>query len=103
MESNIEITKYKPPFVRPSFIKLDALYVIPKENILKSKVLCKGRKINPKELTFIKNQFNHFKNTHKILSKVCTGTELIEGNEKYHNDLFKEEAAVTNLKTEYNV
>lgn len=65
-KSNHNIKRYKPPFIYPSFVKLDALYRVENSNILNDFILDEGRAIHPTELSEIILCFNEYKSENDI-------------------------------------
>lgn len=64
--SNKNINYYHPPFMRPSFVKLDALYILEYFQLLDTKVLANGETIDPIELTNLVTAFNTYRTTRNI-------------------------------------
>lgn len=79
--SNKNIIRYKPPFMKPSFVKMDALYIIPNDEWIDSKILCDNRCMNPLEINNIIQDYTIFRESNKINIKVCTKDELLIKNE----------------------
>lgn len=79
-KSNKRINKYKPPFIKPSFVKLDAIYIIEKDNRLEKFLLCDGRAMFPLELENIIESFYEFKNNNNVLMKNTSINEIIQIN-----------------------
>jgi len=68
-DSNIEIHKYNPPFLRPSYVKLDALYETSVNSMFT--ILNKGKSLDNTELVEIKEQFNDYCNKNEIATVAC--------------------------------
>lgn len=81
--SNKNIKRYKPPFMRPSFAKMDAVYIIPNDEWIDTKVLCNNRCMNPLEIQDIIQEYTSFRENNEISIKVCTKEELLMKNEEY--------------------
>ena len=79
-KSNKRINKYNPPFLKPSFVKLDALYIIEKDSRLKHFLLNKGRKIFQVELENIIESFYDFKKNNTVLQKNTSIDEILKVN-----------------------
>lgn len=79
--SNKNIIRYKPPFMRPSFVKMDALYIIPNDEWADSKILCNSRCMHPLEVNDIIESYTNFRETNEINVKICTKSELFMKNE----------------------
>ncbi|MHB9909226.1 hypothetical protein CF073_10480 [Clostridium botulinum] len=79
-KSNKRINKYNPPFLKPSFVKLDALYIIEKDSRLKHFLLNNGRKIFPLELENIIESFYDFKKNNTVLQKNTSIDEILKVN-----------------------
>lgn len=62
--SNERIVQYNPPFMKPSFVKLDAEYVIEKDEELESFILCSGTSMRPDQLGAIITKFNEYKSSY---------------------------------------
>ncbi|EKF8799172.1 TPA: hypothetical protein ACN1M9_001436 [Enterococcus faecalis] len=58
--SNYELTKFNPPFVKPSFVKLDSKTFIPDQDLQTLKLLSNGQKLNSRDLNNILAQFKSF-------------------------------------------
>lgn len=57
LPTNKEIINYNPPFIKPSFVKLDSLTrVYSNEFYLISHILCNGNKLDSNELNNIKSK-----------------------------------------------
>lgn len=83
--SNKNIKKYKPPLIKLSFVKLDALYIIENNTNLQEFVLCNGRGMNPIELQEIKTAFYEFRENHKINESNIDIKYLMNMNAKNEN------------------
>lgn len=79
-KSNKRINKYNPPFLKPSFVKLDALYIIEEDSRLKHFLLNNGRKIFPLELENIIESFYDFKKNNAVLQKNTSIDEILKVN-----------------------
>lgn len=73
--SNELLLKYNPPFRRPSFIKLDSLYIIDYFDEL-SQLLFRSGLLDPNELSRIQNKFNEFSQSNQV-TKVFFNEESI--------------------------
>lgn len=51
--TNLKITKYNPPFMKPSFVKLDSLVKVHQNEYDQLKVLCDSKLLDEKELNGI--------------------------------------------------
>ncbi|MGU8571798.1 hypothetical protein ACV3R5_15095, partial [Clostridium perfringens] len=51
---------------KKSFVKLDALYIIPDDEFVEEKLLCKKRRINPLELKNIVNHHINFREENQV-------------------------------------
>ena len=78
--SNKKILQYKPPFMKPSFVKLDAEYIIDNSKDLESFVLCQGRTMRPDELLSIINEFNEYKNNCGIKTAYSDNSKVMKLN-----------------------
>jgi hypothetical protein len=67
-DSNKKINNYKPPFLMPSFVKLDALYQIDYFTELESRILHNGDKLNTIDLTSIIDKFAAYRIEQTLLS-----------------------------------
>ncbi len=56
--ANMVIHKYNPPFLKPSFVKLDSLTRVDKSNWSNLRILNNGRTLNSEELAQIKKELN---------------------------------------------
>ena len=66
ISSNKNIINFNPPFSKKSFVKLDALYIIPDDEFVEEKLLCKKRRINPLELKNIVNHHINFREENQV-------------------------------------
>lgn len=64
--ANKKILKYKPPFIKPSFVKLDAEYIIDNNQELESFILCQGRAMEQDELSAIIKEFDEYKSNYNV-------------------------------------
>lgn len=55
-KTNFQIKQFSPPFRKPSFVKLDSLTKISKDECQKMRVLDGGRSLNEKELEEIRKR-----------------------------------------------
>ncbi|WP_291566999.1 MULTISPECIES: hypothetical protein [unclassified Clostridium] len=69
--SNFKINKYNPPFVKSSFVKLDAEYIIEKDEELDHFIVNNGRAIHPEELKTIRENFRSYSNNNKVNRLFC--------------------------------
>lgn len=92
-DSNLQINNFKPPFKVPSFIKLDAVYIIEKNDILERSLLCHGTKILSTELTNILTEFRTYKLKYGINTKVVKLNEILNLNPDLQSESFKESAS----------
>ncbi len=74
--ANKKILKYKPPFIKPSFVKLDAEYIIDNNKELESFILCQGRAMKPDELSTIIKEFDEYK-SNCVVNIVYTGIDEV--------------------------
>lgn len=65
MKSNKLIRYYNPPFLKSSFVKLDAMYIIPNGEYIKSYLLCGGRAMRPDEFKSIENCLIEYRESNK--------------------------------------
>ena len=80
--SNKIINKYKPPFVIPSFVKLDVLYEIELFSELSFAVVDNGSLMEPTTLQIIQSQFAEFANKKSVLTIRFSKDELLAKNPK---------------------
>lgn len=64
--SNKNISRFNPPFLKRSFVKLDALYIVPDDEFIEEKLLCQKRRINPLELRDIVSHHNNFREENQV-------------------------------------
>ncbi len=62
MPSNIEILNYNPPFLKPSFVKLDSLTKTIVDGHEELRILHGGECLDQNELKNILNELNDFRN-----------------------------------------
>jgi len=55
------IKDYNPPFFKPSFVKLDALYIVEKNKKLKTTHMANGTSLSEDELQVIKNRLDEYR------------------------------------------
>lgn len=79
-KSNKKIDKYKPPFLKSSFVKLDALYIIEKSEHLNHFLLAQGRSMNPMQLNNIKQNFINYREKMKIFVKNISIKDILDVN-----------------------
>ncbi|MFW6016846.1 MAG: hypothetical protein ACOCRK_10450 [bacterium] len=79
-KSNILINKYNPPFIKPSFVKIDAVYKLDYFPELTKSILNSGNKLNEKDFDNIKNKLISFKANNNVLSKSFTAEEIKQFN-----------------------
>jgi len=60
--SNYTLRNFNPPFIKPSFVKLDSLQQLKLEelNALKVRICAKGQVLNQTELNYILNNYKQF-------------------------------------------
>lgn len=80
--SNKIIKRYIPPFKKPSFIKKDALYILPNDKWVEDKILCSNRCINPLELKEIIDEYEIYRENNEVYIKECTIDYLLEKNKE---------------------
>ncbi len=79
--SNMLIKRYKPPFVKSSFVKLDSMYIVPNEEYIKNCLLNEGRALHPIELKNILDSLTNYKeNNGSFNSKVFDLNRIEELN-----------------------
>lgn len=59
--SNKQINRFRPPFIKASMVKCDALYVVPEDILLEQFRLDNGRAINPIELQEIMEYYQNYR------------------------------------------
>ncbi|AYO30787.1 hypothetical protein D2962_09355 [Biomaibacter acetigenes] len=64
--SNEILKEYRPPFKRPSFVKLDSLYRIELFEELNYLILAGGQPLDPGELKRIREKFQKYRNEYHI-------------------------------------
>lgn len=79
-KSNKKIDKFKPPFLKPSFVKLDALYIIEKNESLNHFLLAQGRSINLIQLKDIKQNFINYREKMKVFVKNISIKDILDTN-----------------------
>lgn len=82
--SNEKICKYRPPFMKKSFCKLDALYIIPNESIINSYVLADGRAMHPDEISRIIQAYSNYREENQIGIANITLEEVLAKNDICH-------------------
>lgn len=78
--NNKNIVRYNPPFLKKSFVKLDALYIIPNSPEIEKVVLCNRRKMHPVQLKEIINSYEEYREKNEIFIKNVSIEELKENN-----------------------
>ena len=68
MDSNELIRIFNPPFVKPSFIKLDAIYCLINFPKLQRAILNSGNKLDLAELKRLKGKFNIYKRKNRCIT-----------------------------------
>lgn len=80
MKSNKLISRYRPPFLKSSFVKLDSMYIVPNREYIKNYLLCEGRAMHPLELQDIKHCFSDYRENNKFKSKIFNLDRIEELN-----------------------
>lgn len=75
-DSNYLIKQYNPPFLKPSFVKLDAIYKVEICSALNNFVLCGGNKLNAAEMVNLLNAFEKYRSTHCVNVRYFTENEI---------------------------
>lgn len=78
--SNMRILKGRPPFVKSSFVKLDALYILETCSEIEKALLHSGERLNPEQLVAIKSSFYIYGIDNRIDSVVHTTSEILSRN-----------------------
>lgn len=78
--SNELLKLYKPPFCRPSFVKLDAIYRVEIFQDLKYCLLFNGKSLNTIEFNRIARLFNTYKSKNEVLTAQFVAEEVINYN-----------------------
>ncbi|MBN1061397.1 hypothetical protein DVV95_06125 [Clostridium botulinum] len=91
--SNRNIRRYKPPFKIPSFIKLDALYIIDNSDDLKQFLLSNGRCIHPQELKEIKEKFEEYRENNNIYESNIDISNILKINSITEKEIENENIA----------
>ena len=65
-DSNYLIKQYNPPFLKPSFAKLDAIYKVEVCSLLSKFILCEGNRLNNDEMAKLLVVFESYKSTHPV-------------------------------------
>lgn len=81
--SNEILKVFRPPFERPSFVKLDSLYRIKLFEELKYLVLADGQPLDPGELKRIKEKFQKYRNENYINIVFFDKAEVEKYNSTY--------------------
>lgn len=55
------IKDYNPPFYKPSFVKLDSLYIVEKNKKLRKTHMANGTSLSESELQVIKNRLDEYR------------------------------------------
>lgn len=79
-KSNKRIRRYRPPFLKPSFVKLDALYILENDYRLEAFLLNHGIKLLSREFNEILYDFNKYKSDNKLLIKNISLKEIFDNN-----------------------
>lgn len=64
--SNERLYRYRPPFMRKSFFKMDALYIIPNSHIVANYLLADGRCMHPNELSEVVRKYTEYRENNQI-------------------------------------
>lgn len=80
MRSNKAIDRYKPPFLKSSFVKLDSMYIVPNNEYIRSCLLCEGRAIHPMELKDIVDCLSVYRENNNFVSRTFSLDEIEELN-----------------------
>lgn len=83
-KSNILINNYNPPFLKPSFVKIDAIYKLEYFPELAKSILNSGNKLDRDELNNIENKLKSFKTNNDILTKSFSVEEI----KQFNSDLY---------------
>lgn len=81
--SNEKINKYRPPFMKKSFCKMDAVYIIPNNPIIDSYILAEGRSMHPEELSRILLKYQYYRENNEINIADINLIEFCNKNAKY--------------------
>lgn len=73
--TNLRIINFQPPFVMPSFIKLDAVYELEYFPGLEKTILCDGDTLSNEELIRISNKYIEYQSTGTKIF-FCSADEL---------------------------
>ncbi|MZP31345.1 hypothetical protein GTO91_16720 [Heliobacterium undosum] len=76
MPSNRRLTSYRPPFLRPSFVKLDALYQVEYFGNLDNAILHNGDTLDLTELTNVHNTFASYQASNHVTSVCYTSSDV---------------------------
>ncbi len=91
----IIINRYKPPFREKSFLKIDALYILPNLPDLAKCLLDNGNSIDKKELDYIIQYFYDYSKNNNILTKEISAEELAILNSSEIILEYEEEIVIT--------
>jgi len=78
--SNKNISNYNPPFMYPSFVKLDELYEIEQFPELSRLLLCGGKTLDQRSLSTIISDFNSYSSANKVLTVSFSKQQLEQRN-----------------------
>lgn len=78
--SNKKILLYKPPFDKPSMIKLDSCYEFETCHELNGYVLASGKSLASSSLTTIQKWFSEYKASHTVVNAYISKSELVAKN-----------------------
>lgn len=81
IKSNKNINYFNPPFLKKSFAKLDALYIIPNENFIDDMILCNRRRMDPKQLQDVINCFDSYREDNYCIVKEFDSKTLCDMND----------------------
>lgn len=82
IKSNKRIVKFNPPFLKPSFVKLDAVYIIPDDEFINKNIICNKRSIHPFELKEIIDKHNYYREKNEINIKEYLLEDIKKMNSK---------------------
>jgi hypothetical protein len=74
--SNLNLANFKPPFVRPSFVKLDEVYEINYFSGLEDVLLDNGTQLDSKEFARVKSKFHTYSQNNKVAKVSYSETYL---------------------------
>lgn len=78
MQSNKLINRYRPPFLKSSFVKLDSMYIVPNRKYIKSYLLCGGRAMHPIEFKDIEKCLSDYRESNKRFDSKVFNLDRIE-------------------------